>query len=302
MSGEGVETVDDLDSGEPAAAVVDEAAKAADAPAGDDDPELNDISVEVQRGGQTVKMAPVSTIVAHRKAAREAKTNAEAATARANDLEAQLKKTNGDVEKLSPLLKALQGRPDLVDHAMRGTRPSSVEHPENVAADPEMVELAKDWELYDAEGKPDAARAARIFAKVGKQAESKAEAKVAPIINGQVQLRAEANKALLYGWAKDGHVTKDGVDKALAMLPGAEQLLAHDGVRDVLYFMAKGMSPAQAKAAAGATDLVIHTEAAGGRGKASVELPGFSKQIAARRGKSTAEWSKIREQDGDVLE
>ncbi len=108
----------------------------------------------------------------------------------------------------------------------------------------------------------------------------------------------------MYGWAKDGHVTKDGVDKALAMLPGAEQLLAHDGVRDVLYFMAKGMSPAAAKAAVGApaADVVLHTESAGGRGKTTVELPGFSRQIAQRRGKSTAEWAKIREQDGDVLE
>lgn len=288
--------MDDLDNGEAAA---EPAVVAAAEPAADDDSDLGDLSVEVQHGGKTEKMVSVSTLVANRKAARAAR---ETERARADAAEAALAKVNGDVEKLTPLLKAMQTRPDLVEHAMRGTRPSAVEHPANDAADPEMIELAKAMDLYDADGKPDAARAARINATFEKKADAKAEARVAPIINGQVAQRAEANKTLLYGWAKDGHVSKAGVDKAIAMLPGAESLLAHDGVRDVIYFIAKGMSPAQAKAAAGVNGDVLHTEAAGGRGKASVEIPSFSKRNAERRGKSVTEWSKIREQDGDVLE
>ncbi len=83
-------------------------------------------------------------------AARDTAVSAE--KARADSLQAQLNKVNGDVEKLSPLLKSLQTRPDLVEHALRGTRPSAVEHPANTEADPDMVELAKTLDLYDADG------------------------------------------------------------------------------------------------------------------------------------------------------
>lgn len=309
MSTDGFENLDGADDDvDPAvaAAAADKAAADKAADAADEDDDADDLAVEVERGGEKVRMAPVSSIVKHRKAARAASESLAAEQRKSADLEAKLAKVSGDVEKLNPLLKALQTRPDLVDAAMRGTKPSSVDNPANHDADPAMIELAKEMELFDADGKPDAARAARISSRFSKDADAKAEAKVKPLIDQQVHGRANQNKAQLYKWADEGHVTKDGVDKAIAMLPGAEALLAHDGVRDVLYFMAKGMSPAQAKAAAAAggtaDDPPLHVERPGGRGKTPIELPAFSKRIAERRGKSTAEWAKAREQDGDVLE
>lgn len=295
---EAAENVDDLDEQQQQ-----EEQPAGDPPEGEEN--ADDLAVEVQHNGQTVKMAPVHRVIENRQAARAAKVRAETAERENADLKEKLKQSGADFEKLTPLLRALKDRPELVEAAMRGTKPSSTANPVNHDADPAMVELARSMDLFDADGKPDAARAARISAQFKADAKREAEAEIAPLKHAQVQQRADANRHILYEWAKQGHVTKEGVDKAIAMMPGGEQLLAHDGVRDVLYFMARGMTPTAAKqavAAAGGDTGAMHTETAGGRGKGPTSLPSFSKKIAERRGKTEAQWSKIRDNDSDELE
>jgi len=269
---------------------------------GDDN--ADDLAVEVQQNGKTLKMAPVSAVIEHRRAARAAGERASRAETENATLKAQLDKMTGDLQALTPALTYLKDHPHLLRQGVEHTRPSS----SNTDADPDMIELAKDWELFDAEGKPDAARAARILGKVDRRIDKAASDKVAPLVNNQVRDAAGRNLGILNSWVQSGHVSQKGVDDAKTWLKSVglpDEAFAHDGIRDIAYLIAKGLSPQKAAEQVG-LELdpgPLHRESAGGRrSPTSGPLPSYSKRIADRLGKSTSDYSKLRDNDSDVLE
>jgi hypothetical protein len=308
------DTIDDLDDATPGTHVAADAGtdttddepddKGAAAEATDDDPD--DLAVEVEHGGQKTKMAPLSKLIAHRTKAREAATRASTAESERDALKHELDTLRAGVAEVAPIINAVKNNPKLLEMAMGKTAPSSTTNATNDDPAEGMAELAKEWELYDADGRPDAARATRIYKAISTPimdaARKEADAKVAPILNERVSTKAAANKAQLHQWEKEGHIPKGSVEKVFKTFPVPDDMLAHDGVRDAMFFMARGMNAEQAKAAAGVDDAVLHTELPGGRGRRPAELPKFARDNAERRGKSVAEWSKLRDDDSNVLE
>jgi hypothetical protein len=123
------------------------------------------------------KMVPLKALQAERQAMAELRKEAQ-----------RLQQVEQDYRNAQPYVEFLRNNPDLLK------RPAAAEPaPPAPDQDPKLVNLARTLDLYTADGKPDAARAATIRELVKSEAQSIAQDAVKPFAEMNVRERAQRN-------------------------------------------------------------------------------------------------------------
>ena len=244
-----------------------EAVQTLEAQPADDEPD----AIEIHPGE---KFVPLSAVQALRKDNKELKAQA----AKVPQLEQRLQQ----IEPLVPFAEFVKNNPHLLQP--QTAQPAPVPVP--LDADPALVNYAKRFDLYTAEGKPDVERAKAIIDDHKKMAEEAAQAAVAPLQQQTNEQRAIANLNEILA-LKDGEgnaINADFITQAVASLvPPAKtpqeaqknqqeliKMLADKGVASVVANVALGLqarAPKQPKGAAQppVPGAPLHVETAGGK-------------------------------------
>jgi TolA-binding protein len=221
------------DDAPPPEAPVEEAAPVAEVPAepaDDDDAALEAQTIALPDGD---KLVPLSAVTGARKTVQLLK--AELATLkpsaqRATELEQQIQTLQGTIQQMQPVVQAYQA---YINQQQAQPQAPAQPSAEDTA---ELEEVARDLDLYTADGKPDLEKARRQIERVEKRAEKIAQRVVAPMQAQDVQreanymlARAKATKAP-NGLAPDPKILEAvwaKVDPRLAASPdGAKHLWA----------------------------------------------------------------------------
>lgn len=183
--------------------------------------------------------------------------------------------------------------------------------PEPVAApvapddDPQLVELARTMELYDAQtGRPDTKRAQVLRDMTRREAEAIAEARLAPVRETTQEATATDNiKRLMSDSAAQGQPIESqyllqAVQSITQNMPKAEavRLLADPQVVEVIGLTALGMQARAGKATRVMSPVApqtppLYTEGAGGV-RPEVPMSEGSRRLARLTGKSEKEWTE----------
>jgi hypothetical protein len=154
-------------------------------PAEDDDAALEAQTIALPDGD---KLVPLSAVTGARKTVQLLK--AELATLkpsaqRATELEQQIQTLQGTIQQMQPVVQAYQAYV-----ASQQAQPPAA--PQQSAEDvAELEEVARDLDLYTADGKPDLEKARRQIERVEKRAEKIAQRVVAPMQQQDVQRQAD---------------------------------------------------------------------------------------------------------------
>lgn len=236
----------------------------------------------VERDGQ--KFVPLGVVTELREKRRQAE-------ARLKELEP----TSQEAERLrqfaaqaTPILKALQSRPDIIQQLTGGAEPTKRgEHTES--DDPELVELAKTLDLYDASGKPDVTRAARIAEFTANRVKAGVEESVGPDRQSRIDEKAQQHYAFMVGW-KDP-ATGKGIDKNIIdniVNRTSREDLANVDYANNLLMMAYGaqqLASASKRKVPPVGSEPLHVDTSGGAG-GTVTLTDRQKKLASEMGVS----------------
>jgi len=266
----------------------------ADTPVGDEDAEPEGITIDLR--GE--KMVPLSALKAVREKLHATKAEAQAAAQLRAEVEALRPKAQDAeqvaqwVESVRPLLAKLKDRPDIVRAVMEGQPTlagNQAQPPVPTGPLPldEAEDLARTLELYDAEGKPDIARAQKMAGKFAKLAGAEASRTVAPITGAMVDAQAGTLKGQYAGLKdKAGRTVNPAVlDQMFKLVPS--QLVAQDpNVAGVLYYAAKGYAAHHGlDEPAPPPNMPVVTESAGGgRQTAAQTLSDLDRKFARSMG------------------
>lgn len=164
------------------AAVADEAApEAVETAERDVDADTLEIPDHTQDGGKA-RYVPASALAGARAELKTIKADletAKAGSAKASQLEQQIAQLQGQIQQLTPYVQAYQAA------VQTQTQPAE--------DDTEAVELAKDMDLYLADGQPDVTKAKRILARIDKRSKAQVDEGVAPIHQMTTQQRSNYN-------------------------------------------------------------------------------------------------------------
>lgn len=163
------------------------------APPADDDISDADVIEVPDSSAQDgkVKLVPLSAVTTVR--AKLSKANEELAStrtsaARSTELEGQIAQLQGQLQQYAPVVQAY--------NAMVAQQQAPP--PQAPQDSPEAMELARNLDLYTADGKPDAVKAAKILGMMGTMAQSAAQQHVQPLAQHTVSQQAHQmfNRAL----------------------------------------------------------------------------------------------------------
>jgi hypothetical protein len=275
-----------------AAPVVEEEAAAPETPEAERDVETDTLEIpDSSAEGGKARYVPISALAGARAELKTLKGELKAAkdgSARAATLEQQIAQLQQQVSQLTPYAQAYQ---------------AAVQQPQAPAAedDTEAVDLATALDLYTPEGKPDIAKAKRVLATMERKAESKAEAKVAPIHHQNVRQASAYNlqRALntdVNGQKPDPVILRSLWGRLDPSVTANEEQAKH------LVIQALGMSVLQGKTTARAADgkftaakeeipPPLHVEKAGGRDTAPMmAMSDAEKKLAKEIGLSEKEY------------
>lgn len=230
------------------------------------------------------KYVPVGAL----KAVRDENKTLKAKAERADALESELNAAR-------PYAEFLRNNP----HLMQPAAPAPVA-PTTTGPDPELVDLAKALDLYDAAGQPDVSRAERIAKFSDKRAEKIADQRMAPVQEQTNESRAAANLQTLITTVKDGDgraVEEQYVVAAVKSITGqvdkgtALKILADPNVVRVIGLTALGLQAASKKSPPkGPQAPPLEVETAGGGH--DVELNDFSKKLARSTGRTEKQYAE----------
>ena len=262
------------------------------------EPEAQEHAYTDQRGQSVV---PVGVFL-------EAKRTAKAAEAKAKEAGERAEKLEEWAKQWSPYLTALSNQPELLQAALKGTKPSSAAT-DQPAGDPEAEQLAREMDLYTAQGTPDTARAQRMLALMDARVQKRVQAEVAPVKLSAEEARASTMRQRAYDYVeRSGYADRRALDQVLTMIPA--NLQADESVMNLALIIARGLGPqgqgAPAPFAAPATrppsiSEPLMTEAPGRR----TTLPTLSDveaRVARDRGISVDKWRKLADTSNPVLE
>jgi hypothetical protein len=166
--------------------------------------------------------------------------------------------------------------------------------------DPELVELARDLELYHPQtGQPDVTRAAKIRDMNRREAERIAQQAIAPIQERTYEQQAAQNLHTVSNTFKNADGTTIDTEymtaaiKAItANLPKEEafRVLADPAVANVVGLMAQGLQAQHKKAAPAPANLPapLHVESAGGH--SDIQLSEGSRRLMRAVGRTESDW------------
>lgn len=244
-----------------------------------EEPDLPD-AVEIKPGE---KYVPVGAL----KAVRDENKTLKAKAERADALESELNAAR-------PFAEFLRNNP----HLMQPIAPAPVA-PTSTEPDPELVDLAKALDLYDAAGQPDVARAERVARFSDKRAEKIADQRMAPVQEQSNETRAAANLQHLIANVKDGDgkaVEEQYVVAAVKSITGqvdkgtALKILADPNVVRVIGLTALGLQATAKKTQPrGAEHPPLVVESAGG--SSEIQLNDFSKKLAKATGRTEKQYA-----------
>ena len=168
--------------------------------------------------------------------------------------------------------------------------------PASTEPDPELVELANDLGLMDANGEPDLIRAGRVQARMDKRAGAVVSKDTAGVRRDSsaalaTQLREKAYTAM----DKEGrpYAKKAAIDSVLNRL-SIEQQANPEQVMAALV-MARGL-----EGAGESPEEPLHVDGGGRVPRVAAALTDMDKQIASLRGKTETDWSKLTKDDPAV--
>jgi hypothetical protein len=261
----------------------------------DDDADIASSTQELEVQGRRGQYVPAGTLAEERKARR-------AATAKGKELETKLAEATGRVAKLEgdigqvlPIVNAIRLRPDLLQQALGQTQPSTRQTAggDSEISDAVALEIAQEYELFDAQGQPDLARGRRAAARTRNMVRSMVDESVQPIRRQTVAAKAASNKATMGAYVRQGDVSQAAVDAAMGMVP--DEMLADDNVMSVLYYVARGIDATTGKTAKPAKGVEapsapLHTEGGGRRPAGGGQLSDFETAVAKSRGLSADQY------------
>jgi hypothetical protein len=239
-------------------------------------------SVEV--GGQ--KYVPLSVL----KAERDKRQQLQPLAQRAQELEQWAQQNR-------PYIEFLQANPDFLQQSRQTAPPPAPPGPDPV--DQEAVEYAKDFDLYDAAGQPDVARARRIMARNATIAQRQAQQLVEPFQQQQLQAQAAQNYHFLLnlkhqdGSQIDPRVVDFVWQKAMAEPDGLKTLANQQSVASIALMAigADAMWKKQQPATTPAAPPPVYTEASGGLPQTRPAISRLEERVARERGVSATQWS-----------
>jgi hypothetical protein len=235
-------------------------------------------------GSGGVKFVPLSALAAARQQAREAK--AEAATLKGKA--AKLDEIEGDWRAAQPMLEKAR---QMVQTQPPPPKPAGPLSPE------EAIEYARDLDLFDADGKPDTARAQRLAGRQQAIAEKQAQQYVAPLMQhtAQGQSRANFEQAANFKGQQGLQVDRTILEQVWQSVP--PEMSAQPNVASVLYRQAIAEMVLQGKLKPGqvAPPPPVETASLGGGNHAGSPLSSIDHQFRTAADMSEKDFTATRE-------
>ena len=205
----------------------------------DADVEAN--TIEIPTGEKLVPLSAVTNL-------REKLKDAKAGGKEAASLREQLAASQAQNAQLAPNAEAYRSM--LYMQSQQPVAPAAPAAP--TGPDPELVEIARDFDLYTPEGEPDLHRAQKHLTRETARAERISQAAMAPLVHQNVTTQArgliERSKATKHPQTGEGldPAILDGLFRQIASQPGGLQTLADPEQMKHLWVYASGLSPAAA--------------------------------------------------------
>lgn len=212
-----------------------------------------------------VKMVPLAAVQAERGRRKEAEgkvTAAETELATIRPKAQRYDEVAPVIQQAMPIIEGIKRRPDLV--AQLNQPAPAVTPPAGPLTTEEAVEYAKDFDLFDTDGKPDVARAQRIAKRHAEMSTRSTQQAIAPFQQNEAQ-RQSATNYQHFAQMKDanGNLPDPKIlANVWANVPPEQS--ANPNVANVLYLMALGQQVALGKGGKPPLAPVLTTEAPGG--------------------------------------
>lgn len=231
----------------------------------------------VNPGGE--KLVPLSALVAQRQEAARVKAEA-----------AELREKTKEIDTIRAAWQAAQ---PAIEHARQQQR-QAPPAPVGPLSEAESIELAKDLDLYKADGTPDTARAQRIAQRQEALAEKQAARYVQPLQQQNAQQASIANLQVVSTWKDASGATVDpAILKELwATMPA--EMTAQPNIAAVMYRVAIGETVLRGKhkTPTQPPPPAQHTESLGGA-PAARELTAFERGFIESTQMKTKEYEDI---------
>jgi hypothetical protein len=253
------------------------------------DAEIESSAIDVDGTDKLVPLSAVTKLRERVKTERTERQKLAERAAKADQLEQQLAQQAPYLQAAQALLAARQAAPQ----AEPAAPPPD---------DTEARELAASLDLYKPDGTPDVDKAAKVLALMDKRADSKAEAKIAPVLQHSARqqaayMLARAKQTALPNGEKPDPAILDELWMHLAQQPnGLNTLSSQDGAL-ILWNQALGLTRAKEsrlppKPQPQTLAEPLYTEKAGGQDAASVKLDAVDLKLAKELGMSQADYAK----------
>ena len=240
------------------------------------DAELAAQTIDLPEGEKLVPLSAVQKLRTQLKAVK-------AGTAEAETVKTQLAERNAQLAQALPLAQAFE--------ALRAAQ-SVAPPPAPVEDTTELDEIARDFDFYTADGKPDLERARRVQTRASRIAMVIAQAETAPLVRHTLNAQARENIALAKqtknpdtGQPIDPAIL-DGLFARIAAQPTGTATLADRDQVKILWALAKGLSPGRTAPAAdpdaGRRTAPLMTERAGGQTGAAPKALSATEERAAK--------------------
>lgn len=259
--------------------------------AADPDDDLIAATATTTADGKKMVSVPLDTIIGLRRGQREL-------SAKVKEFEgkdANYKALEHRLEEAAPIITAVASNPQLRAAALKhagATRPSA-EHTEQPQDDAEATAAAEEFGFYLADGvTPDAARGARVLARLGRMSKAHAEEMVRPIASLTLGQRAEANISRAVAETDANGVplaTPESIKEAVAMLGSSPELLANPAVSQMILSYAIGQDRIKGRTPQ-AREEPVWLATAGGRGSREPVISADEKRRLERLGLSEKDY------------
>lgn len=238
-------------------------------------------------GDKLVPLAAVETVRGQNKELKKQLKELVSAQEKADALQAKL-------NEVAPLADAF--RAVAAAQSLQQQQPPQAVAPQD---DPEALEFAKNADLWDAEGKPDVAKAQKLLGLIDRRAEQKAQTAAAPLVQENLQQRALHLLERAKVTPINGELVDPGILTAMfqqvASQPGGLQSLADP--RNVAIMTKLAHTETMIKrgpkaAAATPPPAPLFTEPAGGKASALPALNAGDRKVARELGITDTEYAK----------
>lgn len=254
-----------------------------------DDADLLEKAVE--HGGQ--KMVSLAAVQDERRKAKEYRAQAESEKAARAQLEEQIGAVKPYLQAIARMdertLRQLV-RPDGAPPNLP-PGPTTVPSPDD---DPEMVESARDMELYKSDGTPDAVRAARILARLDKRSErigqTITQRAMAPMQHNVAAARGQSRRERAYAMQS---ASKESLNELFSRLPDEIVGGMDENAFQWALLTASGLDVKSGRVPVGVPQEPIFSESPGGPTHVEEPLSELERKVAKTMGVSVEDFRKL---------